>query len=153
MTTKISLLLAVGAFSMGLLSVQEIKSEEIDEREAVVLSPSEKAYVLNQMRLFVGSIQSIAEGLAAGEPSQVAEAAAARGSKRNINDPEFPSILAAKLPGAWKQFGGGLRKGFDRLSQGVADDQDAKRSLKQLGELMTSCAGCHAAYRIVDAQP
>jgi hypothetical protein len=153
MTTKTSLLLAVGAFSMGLLSAQEIKSEEIDDRAAVVLSLSEKAYVLNQMRLFVGSIQSITEGMAAGEPSRAAEAAAARGLTRNINDPAFPSTLAAKLPDAWKQFGGGLRKGFDRLAQGFADGQDSKRSLKQLGELMTNCVGCHASYRIVDAEP
>jgi mono/diheme cytochrome c family protein len=64
-----------------------------------------------------------------------------------------PPTLRAKLPDAWKQFGRGLRQGFDALAQGLADGQDAKQSLKQLSQVMTNCIGCHAAYRIADARP
>lgn len=151
-TVRISLLAAISAFLIGSPSAQEIKSDGFDDREAVVLAPAEKAYVLNQMRLFVASIQAIAEDLAEGDLAKAAEAAASLGLKRNINDPAFPSTLQAKLPDAWKQFGRGLRQGFDGLAQGLTDGEDARQSLKQLSQLMMNCAGCHAAYRIVDAR-
>lgn len=151
--TKMSLLLSAMIFSTGMLFATEIKSDEADDRRAGALSPSEKAYILNQMRLFVESIQTIAAGLGEGDLARAADAAAARGLKRNVKDPAFPSTLAAKLPDAWKQFGGGLRRGFDSLAQTIADERDTNRSLKQLSGLMTNCIGCHASYRVVDAAP
>lgn len=149
----LSLLAAIGAFLIGAPSAEEIKPDGFDEREAVVLAPAEKSYVLTQMRLFVESIRVIAEDLAEGDLAKAADAAAARGMKRNANDPAFPATLRAKLPDAWKRFGQGLRQGFDGLAQGLANGEDARQSLKQLSQVMTNCIGCHAAYRVVDAQP
>jgi len=140
---QLSVLAAIGAFLIGSPSAREIKPDGFDDRSAVVLAPAEKAYVLTQMRLFVESIQAVAEGLGEGD---LAEAAAARGMKRNSNDPAFPATLQAKLPDAWKQFGRGLRLGFDGPAQGLADGQNARQSLKQLSQLTTNCIGCHAAY-------
>jgi len=85
------------------------------------------------------------------EPKGI-EAAAARGIRRNANDPAFPPTLGTKLPASWKQFGGGMRKGFDSLAQAISDKQDTSQSLRQLGELMKNCIGCHASYRIADAK-
>jgi hypothetical protein len=45
-----------------------------------------------------------------------------------------------------------MRKGFDSRAQGISDKQDTIQSLRQLGELMKNCVGCHASYRIADAQ-
>ena len=151
--TKTSLWLALGGFAIGSLAAQERRSEGDDQREAIVLERIEKDYVLGQMRLFVESIQAIADGLAEGNPSKAAEAAAARGLKRNADDPAFPVTLRGKLPDHWKQLGGGMRKGFDQIAQGITDGQDTPHSLKELGELMKGCVGCHASYRIVDAKP
>ncbi len=148
----IGLIFAVGALLAGPVSAQEMKADEGDGRTVVALTPPEKAYVLDQMRQFVESIQNVAAGLADEDRARAAEAAAARGFKRNANDPSFPPALGNKLPVEWKQFGGGVRKGFDTLGQGISEKQDTGQSLRQLGELMKNCVGCHASYRIVEAK-
>jgi hypothetical protein len=102
------------------------------------------------MRLFVTSIQTIAAGLGADDRTQASEAAAARGLKRNAGDPDFPPTLGARLPPQWKQLGGGMRRGFDTLAQTISEG-DTRRSLEQLGIVMTNCVACHATYRIVIA--
>jgi hypothetical protein len=104
------------------------------------------------MRLFVTSIQTIAAGLGADDRAQASEAAAARGAKRNANDPAFPPTLDAKLPPQWKQLGGGMRRGFDALAQGIGSGEGAQKSLEQLGVVMTNCVACHATYRIATSQ-
>lgn len=152
MMRTVSLALAFGALLVGAVAAQEIKTDDGSGRTALTLTSPEKAYVLDQMRQFVRSIQGIAAGLADGDSAQAAEAAAARGIERNANDPAFPPTLGAKLPLAWKQFGGGMRKGFDTLAQGISDRQDTNQSLRQLSELMKNCVGCHASYRIADAK-
>jgi cytochrome c556 len=152
MMRRLGLSLLVSAFFVGTVSAQDVKTDYGNDRAALTLTPPEKAYVLDQMRHFVGSIQSIAAGLADEDRARAVEAAAARGLERNANDPAFPPTLAAKLPDAWKQFGGAARKGFDILAQGIADGDDTNKSLKQLGEVMKNCVGCHASYRIVDGR-
>jgi hypothetical protein len=152
MTRMLGLSLAVWASFAGSISAGEFKVDDEDGRTALGLTSPEKAYVLDQMRQFVGSIQGIAAGLADGDRAKAVEAAAARGLKRNANNPAFPPTLDAKLPASWKLFGGGMRKGFDALAEGISDSEDTKQSLRQLGELMKNCVGCHASYRIVDAK-
>jgi hypothetical protein len=107
---------------------------------------------LNQMRLFVSSIQTIASGLAADDRTQASEAAAARGLRRNANDPAFPSTLDAKLPPPWKQLGGSMRRGFDVLAQGISAGDGTRKSLEQLSVVMTNCVACHMSYRVATAR-
>ncbi len=130
-----------------------IKAGNEEERCSLALTPPEKAYVLAQMRYFVESIQVISIELADGDHTAAAEAAAARGLKRNQNDPAFPQTLGTKLPKEWKQFGGNTRRGFDALAEEIGKSEDPRPSLRQLGEVMKNCVGCHASYRIVDAAP
>jgi len=153
MMRTVNLALAFGILLVGAVAAQEIKTDDGSGRTALTLTPPEKAYVLDQMRQFVGSIQRIVAGLAVGDSAMAVDAAAARGIKRNADDPAFPPTLGTKLPAAWKQFGGGMRKGFDTLAKGIGDKQDTSQSLRQLGELMNNCVGCHASYRIADARP
>ncbi len=153
MKTKLGLLLAGVCLFAGTLSAQEVTIDDGNGRTALALTPPEKAYVLLQMRQFVESIQIITAGLADGDRSAAVEAAAARGLKRNQNDPAFPSTLGAKLPPEWKQFGGSTRRGFDMLAETIGKSDDPRQSLKQLSEVMKNCVGCHASYRVTDAKP
>jgi hypothetical protein len=136
------------AFSAGTGPAQEAGPGDRDNREAVVVTPAERNYILNQMRLFVVSVQTIAAGLGAGDRVQASEAAMARGLLRNADDPDFPLTLGAKLPPQWKQLGGGLRKGFDALAETINAGGAAQTSLEQLGIVMTNCVACHATYRV-----
>jgi len=149
---KQAISLVVAALCIGPLLAQEIKMDDGNDRAALNLTPPEKAYVLDQMRRFVESIQSITAGFANGDRDQAMEAAAARGLKRNQNDSAFPPTLGAKLPQEWRQFGAAMRKGFDSLADGIAKDEDTNQSLGRLSELMKNCVSCHASYRIVDAK-
>jgi hypothetical protein len=141
-----------GCLALALLSSSLCAEETPDTRTPVALSPLEKAYVLGQMRLFVESIETIAVGLADGNRPEAEEAAAARGSTRNKDDPAFPKTLGAKLPPEWKQFGGNTRRGFDTLASNISSSGDIKVPLKQLGEVMKNCVACHASYRIANAE-
>jgi hypothetical protein len=144
---------ALPAFTicMGTGFAEEAAPGDKDSREAVVVTPAERNYILNQMRLFVISVQTIAAGLGADDRAQASEAAAARGLLRNANDPEFPPTLNAKLPPQWKQLGGGMRKGFDALAQTI-NGGGTQKSLEQLGVVMTNCVACHATYRVATAR-
>jgi hypothetical protein len=162
MKLQCGLLLAVSAlpviaFSLGATFAQEAGKQESgpddnDGRQAVVVTPAERNYMLNQMRLFVTSVQTISAGLGADDRAQASGAAAARGAKRNANDPAFPATLDAKLPPLWKQLGGEMRRGFDALAQGISAGDGTRKSLEQLGIVMTNCVACHATYRIAIVQ-
>jgi cytochrome c556 len=143
--------LPVLACSVGVTSAEEVAPGDKDSREAIVVTPAERNYILGQMRMFVTSIQTVAAGLGADDRAQAAEAASARGAKRNANDPAFPRTLDAKLPPQWKQLGGGMRRGFDALAQGINAGDGTQKSLEQLGIVMTNCIACHATYRVATA--
>jgi len=122
-----------------------------DTREAAVHTKVERAYILGQMRLFLTSVQTITEGLADGKLDVVAEAAAARGMKRNSNDPDFPKTLGAKLTPLWKQMGGGTRKGFDQIAEAAQQGESRDKILGLLGQTMKNCVACHQTYKLVAA--
>jgi hypothetical protein len=147
----VSALMAAAAGAGGGLA-QEAGPGDRDNREAVVVTPAERNYILNQMRLFVVSVQTIAAGLGADDRAQASEAAAARGLLRNANDPDFPPTLGAKLPSQWKQLGGSMRKGFDALAATINASGAPQKSLEQLGIVMTNCVACHATYRVATAR-
>ncbi|MEF3366634.1 hypothetical protein V3H18_08825 [Methylocystis sp. 9N] len=136
---------------MSIAMTQAI-GEEIETRSPVALTATEKAFVLGQMRLFVESVERIVTALALGDAAAAAEAAAARGARRFQAENIMPATLSEKLPEQWRQFGRPMRAGFDALAQGVANGEDRNRSFARLGDVMRNCVGCHAAYRIVDAQ-
>jgi hypothetical protein len=146
------LALLVLACSVGVTSAGEAAPGDKDSREVVVVTPVERNYILSQMRMFVTSIQTVAAGLGADDRAQAAEAAAARGLKRNANDPAFPPTLDAKLPQQWKQLGGGMRRGFDALAQSISAGDGTQKSLEQLGVVMMNCVACHATYRVATAR-
>ena len=123
-----------------------------DSRIAVALTAPEKAFVLDQMRLFVKSMEQIVTGLATGDKAMAAEAASARGAIRFRADGAMFPALSDKFPDKWKQLGQPMRKGFDELSKALAEGEDTTRALARLGALMSNCVACHESYRIVDAK-
>jgi hypothetical protein len=137
--------LSVFAFGEGVCLTQEAASGDIDDRTVVTV---ERNYILNQMRLFVISVQTIAAEFGADDRARASAAAAARGLKRNANDPDFPPTLGTKLPPQWKQLGGGARKGFDVLAERIGAGAGTQKYLEQLGIVMTNCVACHATYRV-----
>jgi cytochrome c556 len=122
-----------------------------DTREPAAFNAVERAYILGQMRLFVESIQVITAGLASDHMNDVAEAAAARGMRRNANDPSYPKSINTHATPLWKQMGSGVRRGFDELADAAQNGAPKEKQLAILAETMKNCVACHEIYRLVDA--
>jgi hypothetical protein len=134
-----------------LLTFPAIGAETTDVREPVPTTEEEKAFILEQMRLFLASVQQISEGLATGNKAAVAEAAAARGKKRNMTYPNRPAHLPDENNALWKDMGGRVRGGFDVLAAAAEDNAPVGKQLAILGETLRGCVACHQTYRLVDA--
>jgi cytochrome c556 len=122
-----------------------------DTREPAAFNAVERAYILGQMRLLVDSIQVITAGLASDHASDVIEAAAARGMRRNANDPAYPKSINAHASALWKQMGGGVRKGFDELADAANAGAPKEKQLAILADTMKNCVSCHQTYKLVNA--
>jgi cytochrome c556 len=122
-----------------------------DTREPAAFNAVERAYILGQMRLLVESIQAITAGLANDHMNDVVEAAAARGMRRNKDDPAYPKSIDAHATALWKQMGGGVRRGFDELADAAQNGAPKDKQLAILADTMRNCVACHQTYRLVDA--
>ncbi len=120
-----------------------------DTREAAVRTPAEKAFILAQMRLFLGSIQAISAGAASGDMKTVATEAAARGRKGTPLS-EIPPGMKAKETPAWTAMMGGARAGFDGIADAAAQGAAPVKVMGMLGETMRNCVACHQTYRLVE---
>jgi hypothetical protein len=122
-----------------------------DTRQPAGFNAIERTYILAQMRLFIESIQAIDEGLATDHNADVAEAAAARGLKRNADDPNLPKSINLHASPLWKQMGGGVRRGFDDLAEAAKSGAPKEKQLAILANTMKNCIACHQTYRLVAA--
>lgn len=121
--------------------------EWTDTREPVQRTEAEKAFVLDQMRLFLTSIAEIEEGLGSGDMDQVKREAAARGRKANATLAR-PASLATKESDAWKMMIGSTRSGFDQIAEQATARVPVAAINKTIAETMQNCIACHQAYRI-----
>lgn len=120
-----------------------------DTREAAVRTAAERAFILGQMRLFLGSVQAISADLAEGDMKAVAAEAAARG-RRGTPLSEIPPGMKAKETAAWGAMMGGARKGFDGMAEAAASGATPVQVMGLMGETMRNCVACHETYRLVD---
>jgi cytochrome c556 len=134
-----------------LASTSSFADPDADTREPAAFNTVERAYILGQMRLFLGSVQAISAGLASDHPGDVAEAAAARGMRRNKDDPAYPKSINAHASPLWKQMGGGVRKGFDELADAAQAGAPKEKQLAILADTMKNCVACHQTYKLVNA--
>eukprot|EP01037_Dinobryon_pediforme_P023348 gene23348-24768_t len=87
-------------------------AETVDTREAVLRTEAERAFILEQMRLFLTTLAAIDEDLAAGDVAKAGADAALRGRKANPR----PAALGQKESEAWKGMMGNVRGGFDEIA-------------------------------------
>lgn len=116
-----------------------------DGRKSIVLAPAERDLVLKEMRGILSSVDGVVAGVANHDMKQAAQAA--RGSGMAVAADISPRLML-KLPLEFKQMGMAMHKSFDDLAlsaeRGAAPDQ----VLSHLGNQLSSCAACHAAYRL-----
>ena len=147
---SLTALLLIAAF-FGYKFIYQGDTEPMsDGRIAIQLNSSERDLVLAEMRAFVATLQSIAQGIARKDMAQAAGAARTAGMAAQGG---VPISLAAKLPMEFKKLGLDTHQKFDQLALDAEQMEDGSHTLTQLSELMQNCVGCHATYRIAMGNP
>jgi cytochrome c556 len=119
--------------------------EAKDGRLSLQLEAGERDLVLEEMRMFLSTVQNIID--AANRNDSAAIVLAAR-SVGGAAQKAVPGSLMKKLPLEFKKLGFDTHSRFDQLALDAEEFGDSATSLKQLSELMQNCVGCHSAYRI-----
>ena len=104
-----------------------------DSRHDLRLTVNEQALFLSEMRVMLGSVQQIAEGLGRGDRALIIEAAR-RSGNRMARD--TPASVRAKVP-----------KTFEELAV-RAETDDMDQLAAHLGHTMKQCMACHATFRV-----
>lgn len=122
-----------------------------DGRTAVVLSPSEREFVLAEMRALVAGLHGVMDGLAKEDQESVAESLSSMGMVMAADDSE---VLLGKLPLELKAMGLGLHRKMDVLADQVRGNQLSDKELfAELSASLATCVSCHATYRITEESP
>ncbi len=116
-----------------------------DGRTVVMLSPSDRAFFLSEMRGWLESVQGISEALAEGDMKRAAEEARAAGK---VDMSEIPGSLLRSIPAEMKTLGLDTHAAFRTLAKEIEGGKNGKEALKMLSGLMLNCVGCHASYRV-----
>ena len=153
MVMRRKIALSALALALGLASAAPAQEAFQDPRAPAARTPAQKAFVLEQMRLFVGSIQQIAEGLASNDKAKVAAAARPRGLIAVRALPNKPAGLADVETAEWKGFGKATRNGFDAIADAAERDASTAEILTLLATTTKNCVACHATYRLVESTP
>lgn len=121
-----------------------------DQRIAIVLSTTDRALILTEMRQFLSAVRTIDTALATHDLALVAKTAhgVGRSAARGV-----PLELMAKLPLGFKRLGFATHDGFDQIAMDARDLGDGQHTLRQMGELMNNCVACHAAYQLRSPAP
>ncbi len=136
--------ITIGVF--GYYFVVGQSKTNVDGRVTVRLSPTERHFVLAEMRTLLQELQGVVSRLAADDLKGTAKHLSNMGVKMAADD---SVTLLGKLPLALKTMGMGLHRKMDVLAAKIKDGTMNKKQL--LGELSTAlstCVSCHATYRI-----
>lgn len=116
-----------------------------DRRAVLELSETERAMILEEMRLFLVGVGKMTGALAREDMAAVAAEARELGVKMTH---EVPPALREKLPQAFRQLGFSVHREFDALALDAESMKDPRHSLQQLSATLQKCASCHARYQI-----
>ena len=154
MTSKLSILLniiliAVIAFGVNKFVIQGSTAPSDDGRTALLIAPSEKDYVLTEMRAFLETVQGITTAIGEDDMAKVSTLAAKAGKFSPAN---VPAPLFAKMPLEFKTLGMETHTLFENLAKTAAESGSAQAVSVALGDLMLNCTACHSSYRL-DLEP
>jgi hypothetical protein len=118
---------------------------KFDSRQTLPLNQAQQAHVLSEMRSLLAGTQAIVTALATDDMDTVAKQARLLGMGMK-KKPE--NKLHGILPKAFMMQGKAVHMAFDNIADDATSIKDSKHTLKQLGEALSLCKGCHEIYRI-----
>ncbi len=119
-----------------------------DNREALILSKSEKNLVLSEMRILLSVIQETLVFLSKDDYESAAKKSKEAGMDLVESLAAAEKSILVKLPIEFKKLGMGTHEKFDSFSKSVKMRKPLPVLLGELGELTTKCVACHKGYKI-----
>jgi hypothetical protein len=116
-----------------------------DGRVAILVEPAERDLLLQEMRLFLEGLQTMAAGLEKDDLGAVASAARALGTKMTG---DVPAALMTKLPIEFKTLGLSVHRDFDQIALDAEGLGLPKHTLGQVSAVMQKCVACHKTYQL-----
>jgi hypothetical protein len=141
----ITAFLIIGVLGVGSwFFIQGNVTESDDGRTAILLTASERDFVLAEMRGLLEAVEMITSELSETNMEGVAAAAKSVGMGSSGGE---PLTLIAKLPLEFKKLGMGTHRAFDDLAMEAEDIGDSTVVLGKLSTILSRCTTCHAGYR------
>lgn len=136
------LVAVIGLVYVFMISGEVIEGE--DQRQAIVLEPAERAFVLTEMRGFLTTVQGITDAISRQDMETVARLAKGSGIATTAGT---PVTLKTKLSLQFKQIGLSVHRDFDQLALDAEQLGDPAHSLRQLSDITAKCVACHATFQ------
>ena len=120
-----------------------------DTRVSIIVSQSNKDFVMHEMRTFVEALHQINLGIEQNDPALIAKVARASGGSVAGH---APAGLLASVPAEFKTIGFDTHGKFDQIAESAEKNFDPKVTRGQVTELLGNCVACHKMYRM-DVDP
>ena len=142
----------VGMIAIGFLGSSAAApphESSTDTRQRLILAPTQRGQILVEMRLMLGSVSGIIQGLAIGDLPATEKAARASGMVEAVDvDPQIKKLL----PQQFLELGMQTHRGFDKLADQIKAGGSRDDTLRGLAKLTGNCVACHATYRLDEAR-
>ncbi len=139
----LNLIFIAGASYIFMKGTASAPSE--DGRQAIALLDREKAYVLDEMRGLLETMQGVLLALEENDMKDLAETAAKSGM---VNMKNTPKSLLFKMPMSFKTLGRGMHAGWDKIAEEAQGMGNKDKIISLLGEQLGRCTACHSSYRL-----
>lgn len=116
-----------------------------DTRVSIIVSQSNKDFVMHEMRIFVEALHQIHVGIEQNDPALIAKVARASGGSVAGH---APAGLLASVPAEFKTIGFDTHGKFDQIAESAEKNFDPKVTRGQVTELLSNCVACHKMYRM-----
>ena len=116
-----------------------------DTRVSIIVSQSNKDFVMHEMRTFVEALHQIHVGIEQTDPALIAKVARASGGSVAGH---APAGLLASVPAEFKTIGFDTHGKFDQIAESAEKNFDPKVTRGQVTELLSNCVACHKMYRM-----
>jgi len=142
----------VGMIALGFLGSSAAApphESSTDTRQRLIFAPTQRDQLLAEMRLMLGSVSGIVQGLAANDLPAAEKAARASGMVHAADtDPLIKTLLPQQFLGLAMQ----THMGFDTLADQIKAGGGRDDTLRGLAKLTGNCVACHAVYRLDEAR-
>lgn len=118
-----------------------------DARTAIILAPSERELILNEMRMLLKAVHGVVAGLSGSEMDRKAIEAAARAAGMTMAADAGPAVMM-KLPLPFKQMGMSIHRDMDALADAVAGEATPQQLLGRLSSMTARCTACHDMFQL-----